>query len=249
MYKLPMNLQLFAEDDGTETPEVKTFTQEDVDRIVGERLNREKGKYEGYEDLRELADLVKSFGYEGATAAEIKAQLKAELDTRNKQQELKDLQDEAKQNGTSPELLAEIKALKAELTDIKQKTSKQDQEVEAKKKASEAWNAQVTEFQKTHADVDMEKLGQNTKFMKFLDNSNPKLTLSQVYANYLDVVSEAEKAAIAKITSNVNRSTSSGKGGGSLDAGTHGLSDHQQKLAKQNGMTYKEYAELLSHVK
>jgi hypothetical protein len=34
----------------------KTFTQEELDRIVGERLGRERQKYEGFDDLKAKAD-------------------------------------------------------------------------------------------------------------------------------------------------------------------------------------------------
>ena len=65
--KYPMNLQLFAEDPNPEpnpqeTPAdpqpAKTFTQEDVDRAVTDRLARERKKYGDYDDLKaELARL------------------------------------------------------------------------------------------------------------------------------------------------------------------------------------------------
>ena len=39
----------------TETPETKTFTQTELDHIVGERLAREREKYSDYEALKEKA--------------------------------------------------------------------------------------------------------------------------------------------------------------------------------------------------
>jgi len=52
-----------------------------------------------------------------------------------------------------------------------------------------------------------------------------------------------------KTQDNDSRSTTSGKDKGSATGGTHGLTDQQQKLAKAGGMTNKEYAALLKHVK
>src|SRR5690242_20529748 len=86
----------------------KTFTQEDVERIIGERLARERASKVDYDDLKEVTELVQQFGYSG-TPAEIKAALKAEAEERRKAAELKDLEEEAATTGTSPELLAEIK--------------------------------------------------------------------------------------------------------------------------------------------
>jgi DNA primase large subunit len=65
--KYPMNLQLFAEGDQNPEPTpqeptadpqpTKTFTQEDVDRLVTDRLARERKKYGDYDDLK--AELTK----------------------------------------------------------------------------------------------------------------------------------------------------------------------------------------------
>ena len=51
------------------TEDVKTFTQAEVDKIVGERLSRQKQKYEDYDDLKEKA----------ARFDEIEEQSKSEL--------------------------------------------------------------------------------------------------------------------------------------------------------------------------
>lgn len=40
----------------TGQPEVKTFTQEELNSIVEERLNRERKKYEGFEDYKAKAE-------------------------------------------------------------------------------------------------------------------------------------------------------------------------------------------------
>ncbi|MFC3797906.1 hypothetical protein [Cohnella sp. GCM10012308] len=254
---LKLNLQLFGEgegegqdengDGGQEQP-VKTFTQEEVDRIVGERLSRAK-KPEDYEDLREINDHLKAFGYSG-TPAEVKAVLKQQAEEKRKAQELKDLEEEAEEKGASPELLADIKSVKEELKAIKKEKEDSEKAANEAKAREEAWNKQVTAFKEKHADVDIDQLGQNDRFVKFLSRANPALSLLEVYEDFLDLVGGAEAAAIAKIKSNNDRSTASGKGGGGdHTGGTYGLNDHQVKLAKQNGMSVKEYAELLGHIK
>ena len=58
------NLQFFAEEpvenggDKNEppTPEEKTFTQADIDRLVKERLDRERKKYADYDDLKKARE-------------------------------------------------------------------------------------------------------------------------------------------------------------------------------------------------
>lgn len=41
--------------DPSPAPEAKTFTQEDVDRVVKDRLARERAKYDGFDDLKKKA--------------------------------------------------------------------------------------------------------------------------------------------------------------------------------------------------
>lgn len=225
----------------------KTFTQEEVDRIIGERLTREKAARADYDDLKEVADLVKEFGYEGSIA-DVKAQLKQEAESKRKAVELEALKKEAATSGMSPELLAEMKQIKADMETLKQKEQQQQKEMETKQKAEEAWNVQVQEFQTKHADVDVEKLAKNEKFIKFLSKSNPTIPLVDVYETYIEIIGDAEAATIDKIKSNADRSTFSGKSKADPTGGTHGLNDNQQALAKQNGMSYKEYAELLKDI-
>lgn len=56
-----------------QTPEGdKKFTQEDLDRIVQERIVRERSKYEGFDSLKEKAEQYDSV-VERATAAETRA--------------------------------------------------------------------------------------------------------------------------------------------------------------------------------
>lgn len=233
--------------DGDQQP-VKTFTQEDVDRIIGERLAREKASRVDYDDLKEVAETLKEFGYEGSVA-EVKAMLKQEVETRRKAAELAELEKEAKTSGTSPELLAEIKELKKELTEIKQDKQKQQKELEEKQKAEESFQEQIKSFNEKYPDIDVNKLNDNKRFIAFIEDSRPGLSLLQLYDKFIDLVGGAEKAAIEKMKSNDDRSTFSGKGKSDPSGGTYGLSEHQQRLAKENGMTYKEYSELLTHVR
>jgi hypothetical protein len=230
-------------DSGLEQPG-KTFTQAEVDAMMAKRW---KDSELTAAELREMTDMVKQFGYEG-TPAEVKAQMKAELEERNKKRELKELEEEAKSKGADPELLKEIKELKKELGEIKKEREDRSKEAEAKKAADDAWLKQVDDFKVKHPDVDMDKLGKNEKFVRFLSRSNPKLALIDVYEDYLELASEAEKSAIEKIKSNDERSTSSGRGKGDADGGTYGLNATQQSIAREGGLSFKEYAERLKPI-
>lgn len=233
--------------DDVEITSGKTFTQEDVDRIIGERLSREKAARADYDDLKEVAETLKEFGYEGSVA-EVKAVLKQQATERRKAAELRDLEEEADKTGTSPELLAEIKAVKQELAEIKKKEEKQQKEIEEKQKADESFKEQIKEFNEKHPDIDVDKLSDNKKFINFVQKAKPGLSLVELYDTYIDLVGDAEAAAIEKIKANADRSTFSGKSKADPTGGTYGLSEYQQGLAKSNGMTNKEYADLLKDI-
>lgn len=229
---------------------VVTFTPEEqaaVDKIVGERLGREKGKYADYEDLKELVPLIQEFGYQG-TPAEIKAELRAEAEGRRKQAELEALKEEAKETGSSPELLAEIRALKAEMAEIKADKTASKQESEAKAKAEADWNKQVADFEEQHPDVDLPKLAANKDFMEYLEGASPALSISQNYERFVKFYGKASADAVAKLKSNIDRSTSSGRSKSDAGGSTHGLTDRQQQLAAENGLSNKEYAEYLKEI-
>lgn len=90
--------------------EGKTFTQDELNAIVSERLKRESAKYADYEDLKEKAK--KYDEYEEANKTELEkaneraASLEAELTTLKKSNEVRDLRDKiAKETGVPANLL------------------------------------------------------------------------------------------------------------------------------------------------
>jgi hypothetical protein len=235
-----------TENNGAE-PE-KKFTQADIDHIVGERVAREREKYTGYDDLKDLPAILKDFGYEG-TPAEIKAAVKVQADAYRAQKEIESLQTQAKATGTSPELLADIKTLKTQLAALEKQKVEQDKVEAAKQKAVESANQQIAEFGVKYPTMDVEKLLADPKFSRFVSRANPSLTLTDVYEDYLDLIGGAESSAAEKIKSNLERSTSSGREKGDASTGTYGLTSRQQDLAKENGMSNKQYADLLANIK
>jgi hypothetical protein len=222
--------------------------QKEIDRIVSERLSREKAKYSDYDDLAEIAKELEEFNYTG-TPAEKKAAIKAYKEEMKRQQQSQnagyqetieqfdEIPDEkvlnalAKKFGTTSE-----KVEKA----IKKAIDSADAE-EKKQKADEARNKEVQEFNQRYDNVDLEKLSQDPKFMKFIRGKN--MPLSNLYEDYLEFLGDSEKEFIAKVQSNIDRSTSSGRQKGDALGGTYGLSADEQELAKENGMTFKEYSE------
>lgn len=231
--------------DGGQQQPGKTFTQAEVDEMMSKRWkDAEMSKAE----LKEFTDLIKEFGYEGSTPTEVRAKVKADLDQRKKAAEIKALEKEADELGADPELLKELREMKKELADMKKDKEEKEKEQRTKEAAQKAFEKSVADLQEKHPELDTAKLFENEKFVKFARRSNPSLSLIEVYEDYMDMASEAERDAIEKIKANSGRSTSSGRGKADPDGGTYGLTAHQQKLAKENNMTNKQYAELLGQI-
>ena len=106
-----VNQGINAANDGSQTESANTtFTQEDVDRIVGERLARERAKYADYETIREKA--AKFDQAEEASKSELQKateraeKLQAQLDSYQKAETVRRIHDEvAAETGVPAHLL------------------------------------------------------------------------------------------------------------------------------------------------
>ena len=234
--------------DELEQPVVKTFTQDELDRIIAERLHREKTKNENeMREYNELLSELTDFGYTGSVQ-DVKALIRSQKEEVKKQQEYESLQSEASQSGTSPELLAEMRELKKELEVIKAERLSNEKALKEKKEQEEKWEKNFNEFTESFPNVDLNKLNDNQKFIKFIKNKNG--TLKELYEDFVELVGETEAEIVARTKSKDLRSTSSGKTVGASDSGaSYGLTDNQKRLAKENDMTYKEYAEAMKIIK
>lgn len=98
----------------TEAPamETKTFTQAEVNKLVAERLQREKAKYTDYESLKEKADkldaLEESSKSELQKATEKAERLEKELKSIKEEQSVKSIRDKvSEETGVPASLLTE----------------------------------------------------------------------------------------------------------------------------------------------
>lgn len=228
--------------------------QAEVNRIIGERLSRE-----GIQDMKEIMEHLKPFGYTG-TPAEIKSAIKADADDfvnqlrdSEKKETLEQLQQQAKDTGTTPELLATIKSLQDDLSAIKGKTKAVEDAENQRIATQKMQDEQIKHFTECEdtKDVDLKKLNENPKFLKFL--SKQKQTgeqdwLVEAYKDFVELIGGVEAETIAKIQANGSRSSSSGRGTSSDGAG--GLTadekafvdDHNRRYPKMQ-MSYKEFNE------
>lgn len=94
-----------------ETQEQRTFTQEEMNAIITDRLNRERSKYADYEDLKAKAakfDEAEEAGKSELQKANEKATaLQAQIDALTKEKSLRDLRQKvAKETGVPESLLS-----------------------------------------------------------------------------------------------------------------------------------------------
>ena len=92
------------------TPEEKTFTQDELNAIVADRLAREKAKYEGFDELKAKAEkydeLEEANKSELQKASERVASLEAELESVRKTEEVRAIRDKvATETGIPANLL------------------------------------------------------------------------------------------------------------------------------------------------
>lgn len=157
-----VNAQEIATNDTSTAEQAdKTFTQAELDKIVGERLSRERAKYEGFDELK--AKAAKFDEMEEANKSELqkmseKAQaLQSELDSMKKAAQIRDIRDKvAQETGVPASLLtgdteedctAQAEAIKEFANPKSYPTVKDGGEVNklTKKSAKESFNDWVSE--------------------------------------------------------------------------------------------------------
>ena len=91
--------------DETVNQEVKTFTQEEVDVIVGDRLKRERAKYADYDTLIEKAGKYDTEQEELQKIIEARDSLQAELDNMKAAEEVRKMREQVSQETGVPTAL------------------------------------------------------------------------------------------------------------------------------------------------
>ena len=91
-----------------------------------------------------------------------------------------------------------------------------DEIARAKKARLDFAMRDLDEFLARHADVDVEKLMDNTRFLRFCGSRMGHESLATLYDDFVALVSEAGAAAVARMQSRSARST----GGGTAASGT-----------------------------
>lgn len=245
----------YYDDDQGNSPQEKTYTQSELDKMISERLEKAKTNYETeLSEYKAALDELDEFGYTG-TPSEKKAAIKQYKEMVRNQNELEELQSQAEEEGLTPVLTKKIKELEDALRKSNSFVEEMMKEREAKKKEAEiqkerdtTWNKQVIAFEKEFPDVDLEALDKNTKFIKYIKGKSG-VTLVELYKDFLEFVGETETETIKKIKTKDLRSTFGSRGNDDKSSGSYGLTDEQKKHVDEWNskyphlkMSYKEYA-------
>ena len=113
---------------------------------------------------------------------------------------------------------------------------------------SDHFRHQVEELLKAHPEVDLDALAADKSFTAFVSGRQGSLT--ERFNDYRTMLShlQGDAAAEARYRFAERALKSTANGSSSSLSRDYGLTQRQKSLARENGMTYREYAELFKEV-
>lgn len=124
------------------------------------------------------------------------------------------LAEEAKRKGTTVEKLQEEQENQSWITQKRREEAVQKQAMAAINARNDFVRQDLDRFVKKYPDVDPGKLESNPKFRKFAKNRLYKESLCDLYEDFVELVSDAERSAVEKAARKSGRGTGGGQSGG-----------------------------------
>lgn len=124
------------------------------------------------------------------------------------------LAQEARRQGKSVEELAEEQENRSFIARKRKEEADQKAAMAELKNQQEFLKADLMDFQQKYPDIDVTKLEKNPKFVKFAGKRLYREPLAELYGDFVDLVSDAERAAVERKAGKQARSTGGGLGGG-----------------------------------
>jgi hypothetical protein len=151
----------------------------------------------------------------------------------------------AKKEGRSVDEVREEEEAKVLLAQKKEADKARERDEEEKKKQSEFLKADAKRFREEFPKVDVAKLETNPKFQRFAKGRLYREPLAEIYTDYLDFVTDAEKTALEKADSKKARSTGAGGGDakGTLTTAQQKALEDWNRLYPRMKMTAAEFKE------
>lgn len=173
-------------------------------RLEAETAERLKKQYD-----EEIAGLGIPNPYTGRPFGSFK-----EFQEYGKQFKRENLETEAKKKGVTVEALEEERENRSFLARKRREEQEQRAAVKAAQDRSAFLERDLKAFVGKHPDVDVAKLEQNPKFRKFAGDRLYRVPLSELYGDFSELVSDAERAAVEKAAGKQSRSTGGAQSGG-----------------------------------
>lgn len=122
-------------------------------------------------------------------------------------------ENEAKRQGRTVEDLQEEEADRAFVRKLRQEEAGKAEAARERQRQEAFMISDLQRFTAEHPGVDVEKLEKNEKFLRFAGKRLYREPLSELYNDFVAVVSDAEQAAVARAAGRSERSTGAGQGG------------------------------------
>lgn len=150
---------------------------------------------------------------------------------------------EAQRQGKTVEALQQEEADRDFIRRLRQADDERVRAGREQKQREERLRADLDRFVAEHPEVDVAKLEQNPKFLKFAGKRLYQEPLSELYNDFVELVSDTERSAVAKAAGKRDRSTGSGQGGSgvSLTPGQQADLDAWNRENPEMKMTAKEF--------
>lgn len=124
------------------------------------------------------------------------------------------LSERAKKAGTTVQQLQEEEENRSWIARKRQEEKDQKAAMDFIQKRNDFMRRDLEAFMGRHPDVDPGKLEKNPKFRKFAGSRLYKEPLSDLYEDFVDMVSDAERSAVEKAARKSSRGTGGGQSGG-----------------------------------
>ncbi len=251
-------IQSTAEDIRNEIPE-KTFTQSQLEALIADRLKRERKNAEA---LRSVKDLLANLSDSGALKASSYSEMASELsrllsDKKDKEEEremsagntLSDLEE-----NENASVNADTSQEESVDGDAKEDTSvQQENEPAANQQLSDSTFVLTADMaraiKKAYPECDIGELLCDGSFEAFSKGrSGSPEDIYGDYLTFLTVIERKQEDIERRMYANTASTSFSASDKASFTDGSEGLTKRQMEIARQNGMSYREYAGLLSSI-
>lgn len=218
--------------------EEKLYTQKELEKIVEQRLIRERKNAESFRDVREvIAELRKRGDIKESSNTQIATSLARLLHKSEEAHENSEDKEKTESPDTVPD--SDKDAAFPKFSEAAQKDSPE------KSKSANEFLDFIEKFGEKH----LKGVMNDSAFANFASGKTGSLT--SLYASYLDflsALSESDDARKYRAAEASLASTGfSKRASGDVDYGSL-LTESQKRLAKGAGMSYRQYSELLSQI-